>query len=127
MARDKTSDSDISAIRADIADLVRSVGRLESEVNETRAALRRASGKGRDRAANGNGNGHGNRDDDDGGNIADDLMAGALKIGGEAAEAAGEAVHAGASWIDDMLRKNPTPAVLAALGIGFVLGVMGRR
>jgi hypothetical protein len=110
MARDKNIESEISAIRADIADLVKSISRLESEVGHTR------------RGRNGNGNGNGQQH-----HITDDLMAGATRLGGEAAEAAGEAVHIGASWIDDMLRKNPTPAVFAALGIGFVLGVMGRR
>src|SRR5579864_993611 len=100
MARDKNIEGEISAIRADIADLVKSVGRLQSEVGHAR------SGK------NGNGNGNGRH------HVTDDLMAGAARLGGEAAEATGEAVHIGASWIDDMLRKNPTPAVFAALGIG---------
>src|SRR5689334_16837354 len=108
MAREKNSAGEISALRADIAALVRSVERLEAEVNETRGTLRRTA---KGHSGNGNGNGH----------VADELMAGAMKLGGTAAEAAGEAVHASASWVDDILRKNPTPAVLTALGIGFVL------
>jgi ElaB/YqjD/DUF883 family membrane-anchored ribosome-binding protein len=118
MARADTLNSDITAIRADLAQLAKSIGRIQAEMNETRGKV----GKSFKNGANGV-----KKEADHAFDAADDLMNGALKLGSDAVGAAGEAVHAGTSWIDDMLRKNPTPAVLAALGVGFLLGVMGRR
>ena len=114
MARLKT-DSDLAAIRADIATIAHSINRLKAEIGETRRLA--LKGNGHRRAGNGDGEHH----------IMEDLLSGAMTMGSGAAEAAGEAVHAGTAWVDDMLKKNATPAVLTALGVGFVLGVMGRR
>src|ERR1700733_1684393 len=100
MPRIKQNDTDLTAIRDDIASLAASVGRLETELGHTRAALRhKPNGNGSAHAAEANGNGHDHP-------IAEELLAGAAKFGGEAVGVAGEAMHAGTSWVDAMLRKN---------------------
>jgi hypothetical protein len=114
MPRAKAADSDLAAMRAEIAELARSVSRIETEVSQTRATLH--SGKAAAGATNGNGH-----------HLTEDVLAGAMKFAGEAAGMAEGTVHAGVTWLDDVLRKNPTPVVLTAIGVGFMLGVMGRR
>ena len=118
MPRAKSRDSDIAAIRTDIAELAKSLGQLQSEVTAARTMAGHAAKNGE------NGLHHVGQATVDG---AEALMAGALNAGHGAAHVAEDAIHVGVSWIDDMLRKNPTPTMLTALGVGFVFGLMSRR
>ncbi len=111
MAADKDLQKDLEAIRADIAALTDTVGRLAKDMAEARATMReRVKSAAGDAAAAGG-----------------DLFTDAMKLGGDAAGAAGDAAHEGLASLESEIRRKPISAVLAALGIGFIVGIIGRR
>jgi hypothetical protein len=58
---------------------------------------------------------------------AQDVTQNAVDLVSDAAHAAGEAVEAGKSNLAKQIKRNPVSATIAALGVGFVAGVAGRK
>ena len=58
---------------------------------------------------------------------AQDAAQGAVDLVAGAAQVAGEAVEAGKHGLAKQIRRNPVAAAVAALGVGFVAGVAGRK
>ena len=111
MPTEKDLQKDLEAVRADIAALTQAVGRLGADTADMRAALtRNISGTGKDA-----------------GEAGERLVSDAMKLGGDTAEAAADAARVGMSSLEAEIKRNPISAVLTALGIGFVIGVVGRR
>jgi ElaB/YqjD/DUF883 family membrane-anchored ribosome-binding protein len=111
MAADKDVQKDLEALRADIAALTETVGRLASDTAHVRAAMKQTVGAAAREAAD----------------IGEQFVADAAKLGSDAAGAAADAGKAAMASLETEIRRNPISAVLTALGIGFVLGVIGRR
>lgn len=115
MAAEKDLQQDLEALRADIAALTETVGRLAKDMADARATMRDTMKESVKTAAK------------DAAAAGEELLNDAVKLGGDAAGAAGEAAHARVTSLEDEIRRNPVTAVLAALGIGFIVGVLGRR
>jgi ElaB/YqjD/DUF883 family membrane-anchored ribosome-binding protein len=50
-----------------------------------------------------------------------------MQLGSDTAEAAADAAQAGMATLESQIKRNPMSAVLVALGIGFVVGIIGRK
>jgi len=111
MAAEKDLPKDLEAIRADIAALTQTVGRLATDMADVRATLKRTVRTAAKEAAE----------------AGEELLSDAMKLGGDTAEAAADAARAGVSSVEAEIKRNPISAVLTALGIGFVIGIIGRR
>ncbi len=115
MAAEKDLQKDLEALRADIAALTETVGRLGKDMAEARATMRESMKESVKTAAR------------DAAAAGEDLLNDAMKLGGDAAGAAGEAAQSRVASLEDEIRRNPVSAVLAALGIGFIIGIINRR
>ena len=111
MATEKDLPKDLEAIRADIAALTETVGRLAADIADARGAMKKTVKAAAKDAAE----------------AGEDLLADTMKLGGDAAGAVGDAAHAGMASLEGEIKRNPISAVLTALGIGFVIGLIGRR
>jgi ElaB/YqjD/DUF883 family membrane-anchored ribosome-binding protein len=49
------------------------------------------------------------------------------QLGADTADAAFDAAGAGVASLETQIRRNPMSAVLVALGVGFLLGIVGHR
>ena len=54
-------------------------------------------------------------------------MGGAAHLGHDAAEAARDAAHVGVSSLENRVILNPLSAVLVALGVGFIIGMLRHK
>ena len=103
--------NDLDALRADIKALTESVGSLASQASRAEAAVT----KGVKKAAKGAiGTG-------------EDMLEEGVELGHDAARAAASGARAGVSSLEHQIEKNPLNAVLLALGIGLVVGFVGRK
>ena len=101
---EKDLQKDIEAIRGDIAALAQTIGKLAADTAEVQARMRKNVRKAASSAAE----------------AGEDLIA-------DTADAAVDAAMAGMSSLEAEIKRNPLTAVLTALGIGFVVGLVGRR
>jgi ElaB/YqjD/DUF883 family membrane-anchored ribosome-binding protein len=108
---EKDFQNDLAAIRADVAALADTVGKLAVEAGKAQAAMTKTVRQTARKAVNG---GH---------DIWDETSA----LGHDTAEAAVDAAHAGISSIEKEIKRNPVGAVLVALGIGFLVGTLGHK
>jgi ElaB/YqjD/DUF883 family membrane-anchored ribosome-binding protein len=108
---EKDFQDDISAIRADIAALTDTVGKLAAEASKAQAAFAKDVKKAAKSA----------------GRIGSEAWEEAAQLGADTAEAAGDAAQAGMASLEKQIRQKPFNAVLIALGIGFVVGLLGHR
>ena len=102
---------DIEAIRADIAALTDTVGKLANEAIKAQAAF----GKNAKAAARG------------ASRVGEEMWEETQQLGADAAEAAADAAQAGVASLESQIKRNPMSAVLIALGIGFVVGILGHK
>jgi ElaB/YqjD/DUF883 family membrane-anchored ribosome-binding protein len=115
MAAEKDFQKDLEALRADIAALTETVSRLAGEMADARTTMRDTVRDSVRSAAK------------DAAEAGEDLLSDAMKLGGDTAGAAADAARARVSSMEDEIKRNPVTAVLTALGIGFVIGIIGRR
>lgn len=102
---------DLEALRADIAALTDTVGKLASEAVKARSAI---GGNVKTAAKKA-------------GKLGEELWQETQQIGSDTAEAASDAAGAGVASLERQIRNNPMSAVLIALGAGFVLGMLGHK
>lgn len=102
---------DVEAIRADIAALTDTVGKLATEAVKAQAAF----GKNMKAAAK------------SASRVGEEMWEETQQLGADAAEAAGDAAQAGVASLEAQIKRNPMSAVLIALGIGFVVGILGHK
>ena len=57
----------------------------------------------------------------------EDLLEEGVELGHDAARAATSGARAGVSSLEHLIEQNPMNAVLVALGIGLVVGFVGRK
>lgn len=111
MASNKDLQRDLEAIRADIQALGDTIGKLASEAARTRSTMaadvRRAARTATD--------------------AGEEILEETRHLGKDAAEAATDAADLGLSTIENGIKRNPVGAVLIALGIGFLVGIIGHR
>ncbi len=108
---EKDLQTDIEAIRADIAALTDTVGKLANEAVKAQAAFGKnvkAAAKGATR-------------------VGEEMWEETQQLGADAADAATDAAQAGVASLESQIRRNPMSAVLVALGIGFVVGLLGHK
>ena len=108
---EKDLQTDLEAIRADIAALSESVGKLANEASKAQAAMAKTVRKAAKGAAG----------------VGEEMWDEAAHLGHDTAEAAADAAHAGMSNLEKQIKQNPVSSVLIALGIGFVVGVIGLK
>jgi ElaB/YqjD/DUF883 family membrane-anchored ribosome-binding protein len=102
---------DIEALRADIAALTDTVGKLATEAVKAKSAI----GGNMKTAAK------------KAGKIGEEIWEETQQLGSDTAEAASDAAGAGVASLERQIRNNPMSAVLIALGAGFLLGMLGHR
>jgi ElaB/YqjD/DUF883 family membrane-anchored ribosome-binding protein len=108
---EKDFQTDIEAIRADIAALTDTVGKLAAEALKAKSAL---GGNVKSAARNA-------------GKVGEELWEETQQLGADTADAAFDAAGAGVASLETQIRRNPMSAVLVALGVGFLLGIVGHR
>jgi ElaB/YqjD/DUF883 family membrane-anchored ribosome-binding protein len=108
---EKDFQDDIAAIRADIAALTDTVGKLASEAAKAQATIAKDVKKAAKTA----------------GRIGSEAWEETAQLGADTAEAASDAAQAGVASLESQIRQKPLNAVLIALGIGFVVGLLGHR
>lgn len=108
---DKDFQNDLAAIRADIAALSDSVGKLAAEAAKAQAAMAKTMKKAARSAA---------------GDV-EDMWDEAVHLGRDTTDATRDAARAVESSIEGQIKRNPVGAVLVALGIGFVVGILGHK
>jgi ElaB/YqjD/DUF883 family membrane-anchored ribosome-binding protein len=108
---EKDFQDDLAAIRADISVLTDTVGKLASEAVKAQAAFTKDAKKTAKRV----------------GGLGEEMWAETQQLGSDTAEAAGDAAQAGMATLERQIKQNPVSAVLIALGIGFIVGIVGSR
>jgi ElaB/YqjD/DUF883 family membrane-anchored ribosome-binding protein len=108
---EKEFQDDLATIRADIAALTDTVGKLASEAVKAQAAFAKDAKKAAKRATS----------------IGEEMWEEAQQLGSDTAEAAGDAAQAGMATLERQIKQNPVSAVLISLGIGFLVGILGSR
>ena len=108
---EKDFQDDLKALRADIAALTDTVGSLASQATRAEADVTKRVKKAA-KGAIGTG---------------EDMLDEGVELGHDAARAATSGARAGVSSLEHQIEKNPMNAVLIALGIGFVVGLVGRK
>jgi ElaB/YqjD/DUF883 family membrane-anchored ribosome-binding protein len=103
--------TDLEAIRSDIAALTENVGKLATEVSKAQAAMATTVKKAAKASAN----------------IGAKMWDEAADLGHDSAEGVANAAHAGMFSLEKQIKQNPVSSVLFALGIGFVLGIIGQN
>ncbi len=110
-APERDLEKDVEAIRADIAALTDTVGKLAAEAVKAQAAF----GKSAKAAAKG------------AARVGEEMWDETKQLGADASDAANDAVQAGVASLESQIKRNPVNAVLVALGIGFIVGLIGRK
>jgi ElaB/YqjD/DUF883 family membrane-anchored ribosome-binding protein len=108
---EKDFQDDLSAIRADIAALTDTVGKLASEAVKVQAAFAKDAKKAAKAA----------------GKIGEEAWAEAQQLGADGMDAAADAAQAGIATLEGQIKQNPMSSVLIALGVGFLVGIIGSR
>jgi ElaB/YqjD/DUF883 family membrane-anchored ribosome-binding protein len=108
---EKDFQDDLAAIRADIAALTDTVGKLGNEALKAQAAFAKDAKKAAKRASG----------------LGEEMWEEAQQLGSDAAGAAGDAAQAGMATLERQIKQSPVSAVLIALGIGFLVGILGSR
>ena len=108
---EKDLQSDIEAIRADIAALTDTVGKLASEAVKAQAAFTKDAKRAAKAA----------------GRVGEEMWEEAQQLGSNGMDAATDAAHAGVASLEAQIKRSPVSAVLIALGIGFVVGLLGHK
>jgi len=108
---EKDFQDDLKALRADIAALTDTVGNLASQATRAEAGVTKSVKKAA-KGAIGTG---------------EDLLDEGVELGHDAARAATSGARAGVSSLEHQIEQNPMNAVLIALGIGFVVGLVGHK
>ena len=108
---EKEFQDDISALRADMAALTDTVGKLASEAAKAQAAFAKDVKKAAKSA----------------GRVGEEAWEETVQLGADARDAAADAAQAGMASLERQIREKPINAVLIALGIGFLVGLIGRK
>ncbi len=108
---EKDLQTDIEAIRADIAALTDTVGKLGNEAMKAQAAIAKNVKKAAKSA----------------GAVGEEMWEETVQLGSDAADAATDAAQAGIASLETKIKQNPVSAVLIALGIGFIFGLIGHK
>jgi ElaB/YqjD/DUF883 family membrane-anchored ribosome-binding protein len=108
---EKDLQKDLDALRADIRTLTDTVGKLAAEAVHTQETIARTVRRAAGRVAD----------------AGEDFVDEAAHLGKEAAGAATDAAEVGLSAVEREIKRNPVGAVLVALGIGFLVGMIGHR
>jgi ElaB/YqjD/DUF883 family membrane-anchored ribosome-binding protein len=108
---EKDFQHDLEALRADIAALTDTVGKLAAEAVKAQAAFAKDA-RNAAKAA---------------GRVGEEMWEEAQQLGADSVEAAGDAAQAGIASLESQIKRSPVSAVLIALGIGFVVGILGHK
>ena len=108
---EKSFQTDLEAIRADIAALTENVGRLANEASKASAAMTKTVRKAAKASAG----------------IGANMWEEASDLGHDSTEAVIDAAHVGIGNIEKQIRQNPVRSVLIALGVGFLVSVIGLK
>ena len=108
---EKDLQSDVEALRADIAALTDTVGKLASEAVKAQAAFTKDAKKAAKAA----------------GAVGGEMWDETMQLGSDAADAVGDAAHVGMASLENQIKRNPVNAVLIALGVGFLVGLVGHK
>jgi ElaB/YqjD/DUF883 family membrane-anchored ribosome-binding protein len=106
---EKNFQTDLDAIRSDIAALTENVGKLAAEASKARAAMANTVGKAANASAR------------VGAKMWDEVG----DLGHDASEALTDAAHAGMSNLETRIKQKPMSSVLFALGAGVLVGLIG--
>ena len=108
---EKDLQSDVEALRADIAALTDTVGKLASEAVKAQAAFAKDAKKAAKAA----------------GAVGGEMWDETMQLGSDAVDTVGDAAHVGMASLENQIKRNPVNAVLIALGVGFLVGLVGHK
>ena len=108
MTDERDFQNDVEVLRADMAALTKTVRKLANEATKAQAAIGKTV-----RRAGKNTLGFG-----------EELWEETGHLGHDAAKAARGAAHAGVSSLESEIKRYPLSAIIAALGVGFVFGIL---
>ena len=108
---EKDFQKDLEALRADIAALTDTVGSLAAQAAKAEAAISKNVKKAVKGAAGTSG----------------EIWDEGVQLGHDSAQAAVDGAQAGVAGLEQQIRKNPMNAVLIALGVGFLVGIVGHK
>ena len=108
---EKDFQDDIAALRADIAALTDTVGKLASEAVKAQTAFARDAKKAAKAA----------------GRLGEEAWEEAQQLSADGMDAAADAAQAGIATLETQIKRNPVSSVLIALGVGFLVGILGSR
>jgi ElaB/YqjD/DUF883 family membrane-anchored ribosome-binding protein len=108
-SQEKNFQTDLEAIRSDIAALTENVGKLANEASKAQAAMAKTVRKAAKASAG----------------IGAKMWDEAAGLGHDTTEAVADAAHAGMSNLEKRIKQKPVGSVLFALGIGIIVGVIG--
>jgi ElaB/YqjD/DUF883 family membrane-anchored ribosome-binding protein len=106
---EKNFQTDLEAIRSDIAALTENVGKLAAEASKAQAAMANTVGRAAKASAR----------------VGAKMWNEAGDLGHDAAKAAADAAQAGMSNLETRIKQKPVSSVLFALGAGVVVGLIG--
>jgi ElaB/YqjD/DUF883 family membrane-anchored ribosome-binding protein len=110
-AAEKDFQKDLDAVRADLSALTETLGKFVTIATTAEGAIGKAAKQaGKKVGAN-----------------ASDLMEEGAQLASDSAKAAMDGVAAGAASLEQHIKQNPVNAVLIALGVGFLVGIIGHR
>lgn len=104
MSPEKKFEKDLGAVRKDIAALTGSIGRLASDTKGLKASVGKTA-KG----------------------VVENAVEAGEEVLADGRQAATDAMHTGVNSLATQIKRNPMAAALAALGVGFFVGIVGRK
>jgi ElaB/YqjD/DUF883 family membrane-anchored ribosome-binding protein len=107
--RERNFQSDLEAIRSDIAALSKNIGKLADKAYKAQGAVTRTVNKAAKASAG----------------IGVKMWGKAADLGHDTTEAVADVAHAGMSNFEKRIMEKPVGSVLLAIGIGIVAGVIG--
>ena len=111
MANEHDLRKDLEALRADISGLTDTVGKLATEAGKAQAAMAKTVKRAVKNAAG----------------VGEEIWDEVAEMGEDTANAARHAAQAGATALENEIKRNPLLSVLIALGAGLVVGMLRRK
>lgn len=61
------------------------------------------------------------------GHVGEEIWEETIQLGSDTAEAATDATRVGMASLETQIKRNPVSAVIIALGVGFVVSLLGNK
>src|SRR5665213_3631012 len=111
MANETDFRKDFDSLRADVAALTGTVGKLATVAEKAQVAMSKTVKRAVHNPAG----------------VGEEIWDEVADLGNDSAKAARDAAHMGVSTLENEIKRNPLRSVLVALGVGFIVGMLGHK